>query len=204
MSQTTDYNVYVSYNNKHIRHIRESSTGGYEVYASETVVLRPGEDKEIRTGVTFSLPAEKIGQLYEKQYMIDNDIYLKMVRKIDISNRSEFKIKLVNRSNKDFTITANKNIVVEIHFTFQCQDKVIKKYRNKPVGRLSERSNEQSLGHRDNSSQAHSRDQRRAESRAERQSERQSDHQTDSRYRKRKRVDSVDAIFSDDESVRSC
>jgi len=88
----------------------ENGNAGYDIRSNETLVLHPGEQGVLSTGLHVEIPPGMVGILKDRSSFAQLGIRVSG-GVIDASYRGEIKIVLENRSHTPLTININDRVV---------------------------------------------------------------------------------------------
>lgn len=83
---------------------------GLDVYSAEEIILRPGQWKAVRTGISCELPLGYAFFVWDKSGLALKEGITTMAGVIDASYRGEYKIVLLNLSSKEYRIKKGEKI----------------------------------------------------------------------------------------------
>lgn len=83
---------------------------GMDLFAQETVILKPGQRTSVSTGIAMAIPQGYVGLIWDKSGIAANAGLKTMAGVIDASYRGEIKILLHNLSTESYTIEKGKKI----------------------------------------------------------------------------------------------
>jgi dUTP pyrophosphatase len=89
---------------------------GYDLYASEAVILFPGEQKLIQTGLCLELPPGMVGLVKDRVSMAARRIYTH-AGVIDASYRGTISVLLDNQSGKNYDVQPGERVAQLVFIT---------------------------------------------------------------------------------------
>ena len=95
---------------------------GYDLYATENYVLKPGERKLFKTGLSMEIPSGLYGRIAPRSGLAFKNGIDVLAGVIDEDYRGEIGIILINLGSEDKAITANDKIaqiIFERHHDFE-------------------------------------------------------------------------------------
>lgn len=88
-----------------------NQAAGFDLYANESVTLKPGEIKMIKLGISTSIPEGYVGMIRPRSGLATKhglDICTSGI--IDADFRGEWKVTLINHGNKEYTVANGERI----------------------------------------------------------------------------------------------
>lgn len=84
-------------------------SAGYDIYSVESLILKPGEKKNVKTGICIEIPHGFVAILKDRSSMADKKVVLS-AGVIDSDYRGEISVILNNHSESNFTIETGDRI----------------------------------------------------------------------------------------------
>jgi len=82
---------------------------GLDICADEDIVLQPGENKHIKTGLKMAIPDGYVALVWDKGGVARNGIHT-LAGVIDSGYRGEVTIEMINLSQQDYVIKSGQKI----------------------------------------------------------------------------------------------
>ena len=87
-----------------------SGDAGLDMYASETMVINPGQPGKVKTGVAVEIPEGYVGLIWDKSGMAFNNRLKTLSGVIDSGYRGEALLSLINLGDKPVTIEKGQKV----------------------------------------------------------------------------------------------
>lgn len=91
-------------------HYAHEGDAGIDLRAAEEIVIKPGENKTVATGVKMAIPNGYVGLVWDKSGHASKNSIKSMAGVIDSGYRGEIRIVLINLGKEDFKITKDMKI----------------------------------------------------------------------------------------------
>lgn len=87
-----------------------NSDAGIDLYSAETVILKSGDIKKIKTGISVSIPVGYAGLIWDKSGLSMNNGLKTLGGVVDSGYRGEILVGIVNLSSESYTIEKNHKV----------------------------------------------------------------------------------------------
>lgn len=84
---------------------------GMDMYANETVTLKPGEIGKIKSGVSMEIPEGYVGLYWDKSGLSNNHGIKIMGGVVDSCYRGELVLGVINLGNKEYTFEKGNKVL---------------------------------------------------------------------------------------------
>ncbi len=84
---------------------------GMDMYANETVVIKPGEAVKIKTGISMEIPDGYVGLMWDKSGLSTNHKIKSLGGVIDSGYRGESMLGVINLGTEPYTIEKGHKVV---------------------------------------------------------------------------------------------
>ena len=117
--------------------LRRATDGaaGYDIYAKETVVIKPGERKLITTGLRMKMGKNIYAQVFPRSGMAIKHGVFCLTGVIDHDYIGNIKVLLINMGERDYAVEKDKNAIAQVVFLRNEHPKFVRTKRLKKTRR---------------------------------------------------------------------
>lgn len=83
---------------------------GMDIFALEQTILKPGEQKAVRTGISMEIPDGCVGLVWDKSGLAIREGLKTLGGVVDAGYRGEIMIGMINLSKKDYVLEAGHKV----------------------------------------------------------------------------------------------